>query len=109
MGKQLIKKTLTKTILMPKQKNIAQKVEAAQASKGKSSLKPKSKLAGSKIDSKAAKAQPLGNKKTAPAAGGVKEKARRWRPGTVALREIKRYQKATHMLLHVPHSIDWYD
>ena len=85
---------------MPKQKNIAQKVEAAQLSKGKSSIKPKSKLAGSKIDSKAAKAQPLGNKKTAPAAGGVKEKAaRRWRPGTVALREIKRYQKETRMLL----------
>ena len=83
---------------MPKQKNIAQKVEAAKISKGKSSLKPKSKMAGSKIDSKVAKAQPLGNKKTAPAAGGMKKNFR-WRAGTVALREIKRYQKATNMLL----------
>ena len=83
---------------MPKQKNIAQKVEASKVSKGKSSLKPKSKMAGSKMDSKALK--PLGNKKTAPAAGGVKEKKQfKWRPGTVALREIKRYQKATNMLL----------
>ena len=76
---------------MPKQKNIATKVEASRASKGKAALKPKSKMSASKIDSKAAKA--MGNKKTAPAAGGVKEKMRRWRPGTVALREIKRYQK----------------
>ena len=40
------------------------------------------------------------NKKTAPADGGVKEaKKRRFRPGTVALREIKRYQKQTTNLL----------
>ena len=37
-------------------------------------------------------------KKTAPAEGGMKKKMR-WRPGTVALREIKRYQKATDNLL----------
>mmetsp|Transcript_27905 Transcript_27905/g.26941 ORF Transcript_27905/g.26941 Transcript_27905/m.26941 type:complete len:87 (+) Transcript_27905:31-291(+) len=42
------------------------------------------------------------NKKSAPSSGGVKEverKKMRWRPGTVALREIKRYQKQTTMLL----------
>ena len=77
---------------MPKQKNIATKVEASRASKGKAAVKPKSKM-GSKA------AKPITNKKTAPAAGGVKEKVRRWRPGTVALREIKRYQKQTAMLL----------
>jgi histone H3 len=37
-------------------------------------------------------------KKTAPAEGGMKKKMR-WRPGTVALREIKRYQKNTDLLL----------
>jgi histone H3 len=43
-----------------------------------------------------------GKKKTAPAEGGVK-KARRFRPGTVALREIKRYQKSqTHLLPRAP-------
>ncbi len=31
-------------------------------------------------------------------AGGVK-KARRWRPGTVSLREIRRYQKSTELLI----------
>ena len=37
-------------------------------------------------------------KKSAPAEGGVK-KTHRFRPGTVALREIKRYQKKTENLL----------
>lgn len=37
-------------------------------------------------------------RKKAPQAGGVK-KAHRFRPGTVALREIRRYQKSTELLL----------
>src|SRR6185369_414096 len=39
-------------------------------------------------------------RKTAPSAGGAKErKAHRFKPGTVALREIRRYQKSTDLLL----------
>ena len=37
-------------------------------------------------------------RKTAPATGGVK-KPHRYRPGTVALREIRRYQKCTELLI----------
>ncbi|CAB9511300.1 Histone H3 [Seminavis robusta] len=37
-------------------------------------------------------------RKTAPAAGGVRKK-RRFRPGTVALREIRRYQRSTDLLI----------
>ena len=37
-------------------------------------------------------------RKSAPAAGGVK-KAHRFRPGTVALREIRKYQKGTELLI----------
>ena len=37
-------------------------------------------------------------RKMAPAVGGVK-KPRRWRPGTVALREIRKYQKSTELLI----------
>ena len=37
-------------------------------------------------------------RKSAPANGGVK-KPHRFRPGTVALREIRRYQKSTELLL----------
>ena len=37
-------------------------------------------------------------RKSAPNAGGVK-KPHRYRPGTVALREIRRYQKSTELLL----------
>merc|ERR1712126_537 len=36
--------------------------------------------------------------KSAPATGGVK-KPHRYRPGTLALREIRRYQKSTELLL----------
>uniref|UniRef100_A0A671S087 Histone H3 n=1 Tax=Sinocyclocheilus anshuiensis TaxID=1608454 RepID=A0A671S087_9TELE len=35
---------------------------------------------------------------SAPATGGVK-KPHRYRPGTVALREIRRYQKCTELLI----------
>jgi len=70
---------------------------------------PKGKNAASKIDSKAKKGM-KGSKKTGPAKGGVKpvssqksdggdRKKNRFRPGTVALREIKRYQKSTNLLL----------
>ena len=39
-------------------------------------------------------------KKSAPADGGVKDKRKlRYKPGTVTLREIKRYQKSVDMLL----------
>merc|ERR1711924_287437 len=37
-------------------------------------------------------------RKTAPTTGGVK-KPHRYRPGTVALREIRKYQKSTDLLL----------
>lgn len=37
-------------------------------------------------------------RKTTPSTGGVK-KASRYRPGTVALREIRRYQKSTDLLI----------
>ena len=37
-------------------------------------------------------------RKSAPATGGVKTH-RRFRPGTVALREIRRYQKSTDLLM----------
>lgn len=37
-------------------------------------------------------------RKTAPSTGGVK-KVHRWRSGTVALREIRRYQKSTDLLI----------
>ena len=37
-------------------------------------------------------------RKSAPASGGVK-KPHRYRPGTVALREIRKYQKSTDLLI----------
>ena len=40
----------------------------------------------------------VANKKTTAPAGGVK-RAHRFRPGTVALREIRRFQKSTELLV----------
>ena len=37
--------------------------------------------------------------KTAPSTGGVVRKPHRYRPGTVALREIRKYKKSTDLLL----------
>lgn len=37
-------------------------------------------------------------RKSAPSTGGVK-KPHRYKPGTVALREIRRYQKSTELLI----------
>ena len=37
-------------------------------------------------------------RKTAPAMGGIK-KPHRFRPGTVAIREIRKYQKSTELLI----------
>ena len=73
---------------MPRQKVAGKKQMKSSASKSKQGV-----ATGSKA-SKADKAK----KKTAPAEGGMK-KQRRFRPGTVALREIKRYQKATTFML----------
>ena len=59
------------------------------AAKAKAATKMSAKVGGGKAI-----------KKTAPAAGGVKDKAkRRFKAGTVTLREIKKYQKSTDMLL----------
>ena len=69
---------------------------------------PKGKNTASKLDSKAKKVMmKKGSKKVAPAKGGVKATASqegdrkkiRFKAGTVALREIKRYQKSTALLL----------
>jgi len=65
--------------------------EPSKAASGKQSVA--GKASKGKLSSKNALI-----KKTAPAEGGMKKKMR-WRPGTVALREIKRYQKATDNLL----------
>ncbi len=67
---------------------------------------PRAKVVGKK-NNKAEKKSATGSKaskatmkkKTAPAEGGVKAEKRKFRPGTVALREIKRYQKTTNLLL----------
>ena len=58
------------------------------------------KAGAAKKATKARKALPTTNpkRKSAPATGGVK-KPHRYRPGTVALREIKKFQKSTDLLM----------
>ncbi|XP_055521282.1 protein piccolo-like [Leucoraja erinacea] len=71
-------KVLKKTSTMARTKQTARKSTGGKA--------PRKQLA-----TKAAR-------KSAPATGGVK-KPHRYRPGTVALREIRRYQKSTELLI----------
>ena len=72
------KQTLIQTLNMARTKQTARKSTGGKA--------PRKQLA-----TKAAR-------KSAPATGGVK-KPHRYRPGTVALREIRRYQKSTDLLI----------
>ena len=74
----LKRKLHAKTRLMARTKQTARKSTGGKA--------PRKQLA-----TKAAR-------KSAPATGGVK-KPHRYRPGTVALREIRRYQKSTELLI----------
>lgn len=47
----------------------------------------------------AVKAAAAGNGKTKISADGTVKKVHRWRPGTVALREIRKYQKSSNLLI----------
>ncbi len=47
----------------------------------------------------AAKTKLKSRRKTAPAEGGSRPPGHRFRPGTVALREIRKYQKSTDLLI----------
>ncbi|XP_056017360.1 uncharacterized protein LOC130053805 [Ostrea edulis] len=97
----------------PKKKAAAKKPAAKAPKKAKSPKKPAAKK--SKTPKKMARTKQTARKstggkaprkqlatkaarKSAPATGGVK-KPHRYRPGTVALREIRRYQKSTELLI----------
>jgi len=86
---------------MPRQKIAGKKVnpDAQSRNATQASLMAKKSAKSSKVGKggSAVKSEKA-VKKTAPAEGGMKKKMR-WRPGTVALREIKRYQKVTDLLL----------
>ena len=75
---------ITKNKKQKTKKNMARTKQTARKSTGGKA--PRKQLA-----TKAAR-------KSAPATGGVK-KPHRYRPGTVALREIRRYQKSTDLLI----------
>ena len=88
---------------MPKQKNTATKIDSSKKEKLPSAAvlaqKPVAKGSKSKI-SPSSKPIAKTMKKTAPADGGIKERKKmKFKPGTVALREIKKYQKSTDLLL----------
>merc|ERR1712213_7444 len=85
MGKHLFNfRHRSKTLLIRLLSKMARTKQTARKSTGGKA--PRKQLA-----TKAAR-------KSAPATGGLK-KPHRYRPGTVALREIRRYQKSTELLL----------
>lgn len=48
---------------------------------------------------KSTKSKKMGVSIVTPAQGGPSRKPHRWRPGTAALREIRRYQRSTDLLI----------
>ncbi|XP_023817633.1 histone H3-like centromeric protein CSE4 [Oryzias latipes] len=84
--------------IMPKDIQLARRIRGERASVGNMARTKQTarKSTGGKAPRKqlATKAA----RKSAPSTGGVK-KPHRYRPGTVALREIRRYQKSTELLI----------
>ena len=79
----------------------ADDVAASTITKIRDSASRKQSRKGSKPmrkDVKSMKRPRVPPRRTAPATGGIK-KPHRYRPGTVALREIRRYQKSTDLLI----------
>ena len=60
---------------------------------------PKKPTNGKQPSAKSIKTAATARKKVAVAATGGVKKPHRYRPGTVALREIRRYQKSTELLI----------
>ena len=91
---------------MPKAKNAVSKVPskakskaARKTSKSKSPAKKTAKPKAIKSSQSPKKASKSPKKSQKPAASQAGDKKRRFKPGTLALREIKRYQKSTDLLL----------
>lgn len=86
---------------MPKTKTAATKADTNKPVNKKMSAKPVAPSKTKATDSKMKASKTI--KKNAPAMGGMKDKTERkkmrYRPGTVALREIRRYQKSNESLL----------
>ncbi|XP_052675387.1 uncharacterized protein LOC128157070 [Crassostrea angulata] len=104
--KKTAAKSPKKAAAKPKKAKTPKKAAAAKPKKAKTPKKTAAKMARTKqtarksTGGKAPRKQ-LATKaarKSAPATGGVK-KPHRYRPGTVALREIRRYQKSTELLI----------
>lgn len=75
---------------------MARTKQVARKSYGSKSPRPASKSTGGKAPRKSTASKK--SRKSLPSGGGVK-KPHRYRPGTVALREIRRYQKSTDLLI----------
>ena len=52
-----------------------------------------------RVSSRGKTSTPGSSRKSLPSHSSVKRAARRYRPGTLALREIRRYQNSTHLLV----------
>ncbi|XP_060228499.1 uncharacterized protein LOC110560244 [Meriones unguiculatus] len=86
--------------IMPKDIQLARRIRGERLHSAQAAMARTKQTARKSTGGKAPRKQ-LATKaarKSAPATGGVK-KPHRYRPGTVALREIRRYQKSTELLI----------
>ncbi|XP_045066025.1 uncharacterized protein LOC121534671 [Coregonus clupeaformis] len=87
--------------LLPAQDDVGDSATDSETNKMKGRAMARTKQTASKSTGGKAPRKQLATKaarKSAPATGGVK-KPHRYRPGTVALREIRRYQKSTELFI----------
>lgn len=91
----------TRSILIYSESGNVERFQFVQLSSTKNASMARTKQTARKSTGGKAPRKQLATKaarKSAPATGGVK-KPHRYRPGTVALREIRRYQKSTELLI----------
>ncbi|XP_042202148.1 histone H3-like centromeric protein CSE4 [Callorhinchus milii] len=87
--------------IMPKDIHLARRIRGERREGGQRQEMARTKQTARKSTGGKAPRKQLATKaarKSVPATGGVK-KPHRYRPGTVALREIRRYQKSTELLI----------
>ncbi|TNV78040.1 hypothetical protein FGO68_gene1269 [Halteria grandinella] len=84
---------------MPRAKQIARKTITKKVAEDRQPAKPEAErvVSPDRNQPQERLLPARGGKKTAPAIGGIKK--HRFRPGTVAIREIKRYQKSTELII----------
>lgn len=99
-GQKSPKKSLTSQKKLPSKTTPSKKLPGTSSKKSRKSMSPQKGVGAKRVEAAPKKAvgamKEPGKKMTVK---GVAAKARRFKPGTVALREIRKFQKSTELLI----------